>query len=151
MFRRLIATVLVFAGAATAAVAQTPSTSHAQMHAMLMSGAPMDSAQCAVVHATLHDHLAQLGFDSTQMAAVHTMLLAHAGATQLDSAQLASIHATLHGAMASGKLDADHVAQLHSFMLGLSGQAPLDSAHAALANAIRACAAGTGEKTVHQR
>lgn len=137
MFRRLAATILALTTAgAVRAVAQTPVPSHAQVHAMLMSGAPMDSAQCATLHAALRQHFADVALDSTQMAALHTMLLAHAGIVQVDSSQLASAHATLQQAMDNGTLDADHVAMFHAMLS--------DPAHFA---AIRTCfAASAGDK-----
>jgi len=41
MLRRLAVTILALAAGSIPAVAQTPTASHAQVHAMLMSGAPM--------------------------------------------------------------------------------------------------------------
>lgn len=128
MLRRLAVTLFVLAAGSSPAVAQTATPSHAQMHAMLMSGAPMDSAQCAAVHAALAQHFANLPLDSTQMAALHTMLLARVGVIPVDSTQLAAVHATLQQAMASGALDADHVAMFHAILS--------DSAHLAV---IRSC------------
>ncbi len=141
MLRRVATTILVVAAASIPAVAQTPSPSHAQMHAMVMSGAPMDSAQCATVHAALHQHFGDLQLDSTQMAALHTILLAYAGVVQLDSSQLASVHGTLEQAVASGAIDANHVAMFHAIVS--------DSTHLA---AIRSCfAASPGDKTPSPR
>lgn len=128
MIRRLALTIFALAAGATPAVAQTPAPSHAQMHAILMSGAPMDSAQCATFHAALRQHFADLQLDSAQMVALHTMLLAHAGVVQLDSSELASVHGTLQQAVANGTLDADHVAMFHKILS--------DSTHLA---AIRSC------------
>jgi hypothetical protein len=128
MIRRLALTILALAAGSVPAVAQTPAPSHAQMHAMLMSGAPMDSAQCATFHAALRQHFADLQLDSTQMSAVHSMLLAHAGIVQLDSSQLESVHGTLQQAVANGTLDADHVAMFQKMLS--------DSTHLA---AIRTC------------
>jgi len=104
------------------------------MHAMLMSGAPMDSAQCSTFHAALRQHFADLQLDSTQMSALHTMLLAQAGIVQLDSSQLASVHGTLQLAMANGTLDAGHVALFHKMLS--------DSTHVA---AIRTCFAPSAD------
>jgi hypothetical protein len=128
MIRRLAVTLFALAAGSVPAVAQTPVPSHAQAHAMLMSGVPMDSAQCATFHAALRQHFADLQLDSTQMSALHTLLLAHAGIVQLDSNQLASIHDTLLQAMANGTLDADHVALFHKMVS--------DSTHLA---AVRTC------------
>ena len=129
MLRRLAVTILTLATAGSAsAVAQTPATPHAQMHAMLMSGGPMDSAQCATFHNAMRQHFADLPIDSTQMAALHTMLLSQAGLVQLDADQLATVHGTLQQAVASGAIDADHVALFHAIVS--------DSAHLA---AIRTC------------
>ena len=137
MIRRLAVALFALAAGSAPAVAQTPVPSHAQVHAMLMSGTPMDSAQCASVHAALLQHFAGLHLDSTQMVAMHTMLLAHAGVVQLDSSQLASVHNTLLQAVSSGALDADHVALFHAIAS--------DSTHLA---AIRSCFAGSsGDKT----
>jgi len=143
MLRRLAITIVALAAGSArphAAGAQAPSPSHAQMHAILMSGAPMDSAQCATIHAALHQHFADLQLDSTQMAALHTMLLAHAGIVQLDSNQLAAVTGTVHQAMANGTLDADHIAMFHAILS--------DSTHLA---AIRSCfSASAGNKAPHQ-
>jgi hypothetical protein len=128
MFRRLAIVILALAAGSAPAVAQTPAPSHAQMHAMLMSGAPMDSAQCATFHAALRQHFADLQLDSTQMLALHTMLLAHAGVVQLDSSQLEAVHGTLQQAVATGALGADQVAMFHKILS--------DSTHLA---AIRTC------------
>jgi hypothetical protein len=140
MLRRLAITIFALAVSAAPAVAQTPAPSHAQMHAILMSGAPMDSAQCATLHAAMRQHFADLQLDSTQMSALHTMLLSQAGLVQLDSNQLAAVHGTLHHAMESGALDATHVAMVHTMLS--------DSTHLA---AIRTCFAahsgGTGNKS----
>ena len=141
MLRRLAVAMLTLTVAASArGVAQMPETSHAQMHAMLMSGVPMDSAQCATFHAALREHFADLLFDSTQMSALHTMLLARAGIVQVDSSQLASIHATLQQAIANGTLDADHVAMFHAILS--------DSAHLA---AIRTCFGASGGNVLSRR
>lgn len=141
MIRRLVATMFAMTAVGAArAVAQTPMPPHAQMHAMLTSGVPMDSAQCAMLHAALREHFAGLALDSTQMAGMHTMLLAHAGVVQVDSSELASLHATLQQAVASGAIDADHVAMFHAILS--------DSAHLA---AIRSCvAASTGGRMPRQ-
>ena len=138
MLRRL---ALVFALAPVVAVAQSPAPSHAQVHAMLMSGAPIDSAQCATFHSALHQHFVDLGLDSTQMSALHTMLLEHAGVVQFDSAQLASAHNTLAQAVANGTIGADQVAMFHAMVS--------DSAHLV---AIRTCfATSMGDKSPLRR
>lgn len=136
MLRRLAVTIVALAVVSAPAVAQTPTPSHAQMHAALMSGAPMDSAQCAMLHAALRQHVAGMQLDSSQTAALHTMLLAHAGIVRVDSSQLASAHATIQQAMASGALDADHATMFHAILS--------DSAHLA---AIRACFDASGGHT----
>jgi hypothetical protein len=134
MIRCLAITILTLAAAGSVpAVAQTPAPPHAQVHAMLMPGVPMDSAHCATFHAALRQHFADLQLDSTQMSALHTMLLAEAGIVQLDSSQLASVHGTLQQAVASGAIDADHVAMFHAILS--------DSVHLA---AIRTCFSATG-------
>jgi hypothetical protein len=136
MLRRLAIALLALATAGSVrAVAQTPAPSHAQLHAMLTSGVPMDSAQCATFHAALRQHFADLQLDSTQMAALHTMLLAHAGIVQLDANQLAAVHGTLQDAMASGKLDADHAAMFHTILSDSSHLAAIKTCFAATASA----------------
>jgi len=141
MLRRLATTILALATAGSvSAVAQTTAPAHAQVHAMLTSGVPMDSAQCAAFHAALRQHFTELQLDSTQMAALHTMLLAQAGIVQLDSSELASVHGTLHQAMANGTLDADHVSMFHKILS--------DSAHLA---AIRTCFATTASNKAPRR
>ncbi|HXT17568.1 MAG TPA: hypothetical protein VN706_18140 [Gemmatimonadaceae bacterium] len=147
MLRRLAFTILALAAGFAPAAAQMPAPSHARVHALehatLMSGAPIDSAQCATLHAALQQHFADLQLDSTQMLALHTMLLAHAGVVQLDSTQLASIHGTLQQAMANGALDDTHVALFRTIVS--------DSTHLA---AIRACfaehAGGASAQTSHR-
>lgn len=128
MIRRFAVTLIALAAGSIPAVAQTPAPSHAQMHAILMSGAPMDSAQCAAFHTALQAHFADLQLDSTQTTALHALLLAHAGVVQLDSGQFAAAHSVLLQAVASGALDADHVAMFHTMLS--------DSTHLA---AIRSC------------
>ena len=129
MLRRLAVTILAAATVGSVrAVAQSPTTPHPQVHAMLSTGAPMDSAQCATFHAALRQHFAGLALDSTQMSALHTMLLAQAGVVQLDASQLAAVHATLQPAIANGTIDADHIAMFHAILS--------DSAHLA---AVRTC------------
>jgi hypothetical protein len=151
MFRGFAVTVSILMAGAAPVVAQMPPTSHAQMHAMLMpANAPMDSVQCATLHATLRDHLAN-GLDSTQMAAVHAMLLAHAGYMQLDSAQLESVHAAVREAVANGSIDSAHVALFHVLMHGSAGM-PMDSAQTVLIGAMHACLnGGTADKTPRAR
>lgn len=141
MLRRIARNTLALAAFSVpvAAVAQSPVPSHAQVHAMLVSGAPMDSTQCATFHAALRQHFADLQLDSTQMAALHTMLLEHAGIVQYDSTQLASAHATLQQAVASGAIDANHVAMFHAILS--------DSTHLAAIRSCFAAGAGVGDKS----
>jgi len=127
MFRRLTGALLLLAAGALPVSAQTAMSSHPS-HAMMMHGTPMDSVQCAMLHAALSQHFGALSLDSTQKSALHTMMLAQAGVVHLDSASLASVHSTLHEAMVGGALDGDHIAMLHTMLS--------DSTHLA---AIRGC------------